>query len=147
MLNGNIENEKHLEMKEEVQKLLPLLSSEKKTEFLRFVHFLKSETDTSKSKTFHLAFRVDESLIQVERDSEHARFILNELFEGFFCEDFDGTAESAQHIAYRYKRAQAYVNILFDYIFSIQETLAEMRAIIDDEFGLIDSVSAGESSN
>lgn len=70
-----------------------------------------------------------DDLYLVERDADKAQFILNELSERFFGEDYDGSAESAQHIALRYEWAQKCTNILLDYVISIRKAISDMGAV------------------
>lgn len=74
-------------------------------------------------------YELADDLYLIESNANNAHFILNELFERFFSEDFDGSVESAQHIAHRYEWAQKCVNILLDYDMSIRKTLSDMSAI------------------
>lgn len=73
-------------------------------------------------------YELADDLSLVESNANNAHFILNELFERFFSEDFDGSIESAQHIAHRYEWAQKCVNILLDYDMSVRKTLSDMVA-------------------
>lgn len=74
-------------------------------------------------------YELAEDLHLIEQNVNNAHFILNELFERYFDEDFDGSVESAQRIALRHEWAQKCINILLDYDMSIRKALSAMGAV------------------
>jgi len=74
----------------------------------------------------------------IRRDAEHAHFILNDLFEDFFCDESPETPEGRERIALKFDWAQMQANILLDYICKLRKALCEL-----DEAATVESVSKG----
>ena len=68
-----------------------------------------------------------DEIYNIHREAESASFMVDELFDQFFNEDFNGTQSKVEKMTLKFERAQAQFNILIDYVASLRNKLRELN--------------------